>query len=123
LISPLGIKANCLAAFAVLMGCVVTVLMTRFFGLAPDFVAGMFAGTLTSTSTLQAAIDVTSSKNPAVSYALTYPFGVFGPILCFYVAKLLLRPKIEVPPPSRLVAAEVRAVQLADAGGGQYHFT
>ena len=108
LMSPLGIKANCLAACAVLMGCAATVAMTRLFGLAPDFVAGAFSGSLTSTSTLQAAMDASGTKNPAVGYAITYPIGVFGPILCFYLAKLLLRPKIEVPPPSRLIVAEVR---------------
>ena len=108
LMSPFGMKANGLAALAVLMACVATVAMTRFFGLAPDFVAGMFAGSLTSTSTLQAAMDASGSNNPAVGYAIAYPIGVFGPILCFYLAKLLFRPTIEIPPPSRLVAAEVR---------------
>jgi len=108
LISPLGIKANLLAAFAVVTGCAVAVAMARFFGFGSDFVAGVFAGSMTSTPTLQAAMEVTGNKNPAVGYAITYPFGVFGPILCFYLAKLLFRPKIEVPPPSRLVVAEAR---------------
>ena len=108
LMSPLGIKANLLATFAVLMGCAVAVAMARFFGFGSDFVAGMFAGSLTSTATLQAAMEASGSKNPAVGYAIAYPFGVFGPILCFYLAKLVFRPKIEVPPPSRLVVAEAR---------------
>ena len=108
LMSPLGIKANLLAAVAVVMGCAVAIAMARFFGFGSDFVAGMFAGSLTSTATLQAAMEASGSKNPAVGYAIAYPFGVFGPILCFYLAKLLFRPKIEVPPPSRLVVAEAR---------------
>jgi putative transport protein len=53
-------------------------------------------------------MEASGSKNPAVAYAIAYPFGVFGPILCFYLAKLVFRPKIEVPPPSRLVVAEAR---------------
>ena len=106
--SPLGIKANLLAAFAVLTGCAVAVAMARSFGFGSDFAAGMFAGSLTSTPTLQAAMEASGSKNPAVGYAIAYPFGVFGPILCFYQAKLLFRPKIEVPPPSRLIVAEAR---------------
>jgi len=57
---------------------------------------------------LSASATPSGSKNPAVGYAIAYPFGVFGPILCFYLAKLLFRPKIEVPPPSRLVVAEAR---------------
>lgn len=108
LMSPLGIKANLLATAAVLAGCVVAVAMARFLGFGPDFAAGMFAGSLTSTATLQAAMEASGSKNPAVGYAIAYPFGVFGPILCFYLARLLFRPAIEVPPPSRLVMAEAR---------------
>lgn len=116
LMSPLGIKANLLAAFAVLIGCVVAAAMALFFGFGSDFVAGMFAGSMTSTATLQAAMEATGSKNPAVGYAIAYPFGVFGPILCFYLAKLLFRPKIEVPPPSRLVVAEARVGDRALTG-------
>lgn len=108
LMSPLGIKANLLATFAVLAGCAAAIAMARFMGFGADFVAGMFAGSLTSTATLQAAMEASGSKNPAVGYAIAYPFGVFGPILCFYLAKLVFRPKIEVPPPSRLVVAEAR---------------
>ncbi|WP_319587694.1 TrkA C-terminal domain-containing protein [uncultured Desulfobulbus sp.] len=108
LMSPLGIKANLLATFAVLMGCAAAMAMARLFNFGSDFVAGMFAGSLTSTATLQAAMEASGSKNPAVGYAIAYPFGVFGPILCFYLAKLVFRPKIEVPPPSRLVTAEAR---------------
>lgn len=116
LMSPLGIKANLLAAFAVLVGCVVAAVLARFMGFGTDFVAGMFAGSMTSTATLQAAMEASGSKNPAVGYAIAYPFGVFGPILCFYLAKLLFRPKIVVPPPSRLVVAEARAGDRGLAG-------
>ena len=108
LMSSLGIKANLLAAVAVLVGCAVAIALARTMGFGPDFIAGMFAGTLTSTATLQAAMEAAGNKNPAVGYAIAYPFGVFGPILCFYLAKLLLRPTIEIPPPSRLVVAEAR---------------
>lgn len=116
LTSPLGIKANLLAAFAVVTGCAVAIAMARFFGFGADFVAGVFAGSLTSTGTLQAALEASGSKNPSVGYAIAYPIGVFGPILCFYLAKLLFRPKIEIPPPSRLVIAEVRAGDRGLAG-------
>jgi putative transport protein len=116
LISPLGIKANLLAAFAVIAGCAVAAAMSRFLGFGADFSAGMFAGSMTSTATLQAAMETSGSKNPAVGYAISYPFGVFGPILCFYLARLIFRPKIEVPPPSRLVVAEARAGDRGLAG-------
>src|SRR5262249_56485471 len=47
--------------------------------------------------------------NAATGYAIAYPFGVFGPILCCFLANKLFRPKIKIPSPSRLVVAETRA--------------
>jgi putative transport protein len=44
-----------------------------------------------------------------VSYAIMMPFGIILPILCFYFFNLLVRPKIDVPAPARLVIAEARA--------------
>jgi uncharacterized transporter YbjL len=49
----LGIKANLLAAFAVLTGCAVAAAMARFFGFGIDFGAGMFGGSMTSAPRLQ----------------------------------------------------------------------
>jgi putative transport protein len=108
MISPFGIKANLLAAFAVLTGCAVAAFMANFLDFGPAFGAGTFAGSLTSTATLQAAMETSGSKTPAIGYAIAYPIGVFGPILCFYLAKLLFRPRIEVTPPNRLIVAEFR---------------
>ena len=45
---------------------------------------GIFAGSMTSTATLQAALDVMGNKDPSIGYSVAYPFGVIGPILCFY---------------------------------------
>ena len=39
---------------------------------------------MTSTPTLQAALDPIGNKAPSIGYSVTYPFGVIGPILCFY---------------------------------------
>ena len=36
---------------------------------------------MTSTATLQAALDVTKNKDPSIGYSIAYPFGVIGPIL------------------------------------------
>ena len=69
----------------------------------------MFAGTLTSTATLQAALGAATTMNPSVGYATAYPFGVFGPILFFYLTDKWFKPKIEVPPPTRMVTAEIQA--------------
>ena len=46
---------------------------------------GLFAGSGTSTPTLQAAIATLGNDDPAVGYSVSYPFGVAGPILFLYV--------------------------------------
>ena len=43
-----------------------------------------FAGSMTSTATLQAGLDVMKNSEPSVGYSIAYPFGVIGPILCIY---------------------------------------
>ena len=116
LASPFGIKANILAAVAVITGCVVAFWMAPVMGLGIDFAAGMFAGTMTSTASLQAALSAAGNANPASGYAIAYPFGVLGPILCFFLFKKLLKPKIEVPAPRQLVVAETRADARGIAG-------
>jgi putative transport protein len=71
---------------------------------------------MTSTAALQAATTAVHDQNPAIGYACAYPFGVFGPILCFYLFKILLRPKVEVPEPKRLTTAEIPAAAYKLAG-------
>ncbi len=109
LASPAGIKANVLALVAIIAGVFATILCARYMGIGVQFALGIFAGSLTSTASLQAATTAVGNQNPAIGYACAYPFGVFGPILCFYVFKMLLRPKIEVPEPRRLATAEIPA--------------
>jgi putative transport protein len=48
---------------------------------------------MTSTATLQAALDVAKSKDPSIGYSIAYPFGVIGPILCIYFMTRMVRPK------------------------------
>jgi putative transport protein len=116
LASPFGIKANLLAAFAVLAGGAVAVLAAKFMGIESDFAAGMYAGATGSTPGMQAAMDAAGTPNPAISYAIVYPFSIIGPILCFYLFNKLLKPKIEIPTPARLVVAEARADERGIAG-------
>jgi putative transport protein len=53
---------------------------------------GIYAGSMTSTATLQAALDVTGSKDPSIGYSIAYPFGVIGPILCIYFMTRHVKP-------------------------------
>ena len=109
LVSPAGLRANALALIAVVAGVFAAVLCARYVGTGMDFALGIFAGSLTSTGALQAATTAVGNQHPAIAYACAYPFGVFGPILCFYVFKMLLKPKVEVPEPKRLATAELPA--------------
>ena len=77
---------------------------------------GIFAGSLTSTGTLQAATTAVGNQDPAVGYACAYPFGVFGPILLFYLFNALLRPKVDVPDAKRFIAVELPAATHNFAG-------
>jgi putative transport protein len=53
----------------------------------------MFAGSMTSTATLQAALDVMKNSDPSIGYSIAYPFGVIGPILCIYFMTRRVQPK------------------------------
>ena len=48
---------------------------------------------MTSTATLQAALDVMKNKDPSIGYSIAYPFGVIGPILCIYFMTRIVKPK------------------------------
>lgn len=116
LVSPSGIKANLLALVAVLAGVGVTLLTVNYMGIGLPHALGIFAGSLTSTGTLQAATVAVGSQDPAVGYACAYPFGVFGPILLFYLFNAMLRPKVVVPDAKRFITAELPAATHNFAG-------
>ncbi|WP_422640849.1 hypothetical protein [Vibrio aestuarianus] len=69
-----------------LAGFGTAVLLSQTMHFSTDFAAGMFAGSLTSTASLQAAIDASGNNDPAVAYAIAYPFGVFGPMIFFLLS-------------------------------------
>ena len=81
-----GQKANLIALLGVLMAGAVSVLFVKAINLNLGHALGLFAGSGTSTATLQAAIATLGSDDPAVGYSLAYPFGVAGPILLLYVS-------------------------------------
>jgi len=116
LVSPSGIKANLLALVAVMVGVGVTMTAVQYMGIGLPHALGIFAGSLTSTGTLQAATTAVGNQDPAVGYACAYPFGVFGPILLFYLFNAVLRPKVVVPDAKRFIAAELPAATHHFAG-------
>jgi putative transport protein len=88
-----GIKSNLLALVAVLAGLFVALGLGQVFGIKLGHTLGLYAGSMTSTATLQAALDVMGNKDPSIGYSVAYPFGVIGPILCIYFMTRQVQPK------------------------------
>src|SRR6266850_1925190 len=88
-----GRKYNLLAFIAVGAGLVVALGVGQIFGIKVGHTLGLFAGSMTSTATLQAALDVMHNSEPSIGYSVAYPFGVIGPILCIYLMTQLVKPK------------------------------
>jgi putative transport protein len=61
---------------------------------------------MTSTATLQAALEVMGNSEPSIGYSIAYPFGVIGPILCIYFMTRHVKPKFP-PKAQRFHMAEI----------------
>ena len=81
------------------------------FGVRIGHTLGIFAGSMTSTATLQAALDITGNKDPSIGYSVAYPFGVIGPILCFYFLTRRVKPVFPAKP-ARFHMGEVTIERL-----------
>src|SRR3954465_2397681 len=88
-----GRKYNLLALVAVVAGLLVALGLGQAFGIKVGHTLGIYAGSMTSTATLQAALDVMHNSEPSIGYSLAYPFGVIGPILCIYFMTRQIQPK------------------------------
>jgi putative transport protein len=95
LTSPQGIRANVIAIIGVMLAGVVSLMFVKWAGISSGTAFGLFAGSGTSTATLQAALVATGTKDAATGYAVSYPFGVAGPILFLYIVFLIMKPKFE----------------------------
>ena len=92
--APRGTKYNLLALVAVhRRPCWSRSGLARLFGIKIGHTLGIFAGSMTSTATLQAALDVMKNSDPSIGYSIAYPFGVIGPILCIYFMTRQVQPK------------------------------
>src|SRR3954462_5906506 len=87
-----GVKYNLLALVACAAGLILALLLGQAYGIKIGHTLGIYAGSMTSTATLQAALDVMGNKDPSIGYSIAYPFGVIGPILCIYFMTRLVKP-------------------------------
>jgi putative transport protein len=110
-----GIKSNALAFVAVIAGLLVALGLGQVFGIKIGHTLGIFAGSMTSTATLQAALDVMGNKDPSIGYSIAYPFGVIGPILCIYFMTRQVKPKF----PPKAQRFHMGEVTLGDSHTGR----
>jgi len=106
-----GLPANACAAAIVLAGAGLAILFATVAGIDPFAAVGLFSGATTNTPSLGAAqqtiaatagVDPARAALPALAYAVTYPGGVFGIILCL----ILLRAVFRVEPAGELAKFE-----------------
>ena len=116
LTSAAGLKANGTAFCGLIAAGAVTLAINQSGAAALPESLGMFAGSTTSTPTLQAKLDALGTQDAAVGYSVAYPFGVAGPILCMFLYLAILKPVIASPANRQMQPAEVRLRNPALAG-------
>jgi putative transport protein len=110
-----GRKYNLLALVAVVAGLFVALGLGQIFGIKVGHTMGVYAGSMTSTATLQAALEVMRNNDPSIGYSVAYPFGVIGPILCIYFMTRLVQPKF----PPKVQRFHMGEVTLGDDCAGR----
>jgi putative transport protein len=116
LTSPHGRRANLIALTGVLLAGVVSLAFVKMMEVKLGVGLGLFAGSGTSTPTLQAAIEALGNDDPAVGYSVSYPFGVAGPILFLYATFLILKPKLKKASGSTIELREILVRNEAISG-------
>jgi putative transport protein len=104
-----GLKWNLIGAAGVLGSLGVALALGQAAGASTAYSMGLFAGSLTNTPTLQAAIEAAGNRDPAIGYSVAYPFGVIGPILCIFAFSRFFKPRLE-PAPAPLQPLELTLV-------------
>ena len=93
-----GLKWNLLGAVGVVTALGIALALGALLGVSPAHSIGLFAGSMTCTPALQAAIDAVGNRNPAIGYSIAYPLGVVGPILCLYAFSRMHTPRVTPGP-------------------------
>src|SRR3954464_10228727 len=109
-----GRKYNLLALAAVGAGLLVSLGIGHLFGIKIGHTLGLFAGSMTSTATLQAALDTMRNSDPSIGYSVAYPFGVIGPILCLYFMTRRVKPQF----PAKAQRFHMAEITLAQSLSG-----
>src|SRR3954452_670076 len=110
-----GRKYNLLALVGVAVALLVALGLGKVFDVKIGHTLGLFAGSMTSTATLQAALDTMKNSEPSIGYSVAYPFGVIGSILCIYFLTRRVKPKF----PDKAPKFHMAEVTLSATSTGQ----
>ncbi len=101
-----GLLFNALTAGAIILSVVITIIILKTTGTAPENMAGIMSGAVTNTPGLGAAKnalnEIAAAKpgrtfsNPANGYAIAYPFGAIGEILMILIIQKLFRIDVKI---------------------------
>lgn len=90
-----GAKLFGLTALAIGCGTTTAFLVAHFLHLSGAQSAGLFTGAATNTPALAVVLELAHSTLPGETYAIAYPFGVIGVLICFHLARVAFRPRLE----------------------------
>lgn len=110
-----GLKYIALATVSVVASLLVAMALAGPLGISMGTAAGLFAGSGTSTPTLQAALAAVGNQDPAIGYSVSYPFGVIGPIVLMTMMAAWVRPTFKTP------TQTVRIAELTLEAPGENH--
>ncbi len=84
-----GLRASALTVLVISFSALVSVVGARVLGLPSSVGVGLFAGGLTNTPALAAAVDVLrasggDASSPVIGYSVAYPLGVLLPLLVLW---------------------------------------
>lgn len=119
-----GFRFSIISFGVLITGAVATLIIHKVMGISAPGVTGIFCGALTSTPAMAAAVETAKGlstdlspemrnlyiSSPVVTYGLTYPFGVFGMILAFFLCNRFLKRKAGKGPSEAQTEADLEAI-------------
>ena len=106
------------SASILVAGGVVIILCVKYFGIPADLALGIAAGALTSTTSLAATVELTSSTTASVGYGLAYVFGIISIVFFVQLVPKFLKADIEkeneklIDPPLSQRLADLKNMKL-----------
>ncbi|WP_233113219.1 putative transporter [Aggregatibacter actinomycetemcomitans] len=97
-----GLKLNGFAFLIVLLGGLTVVVIHKFAGVPLDIILGIYSGAVTNTPSLGVGQQILSELGFAdanttmgTAYAMAYPFGICGILLCMWLIRLAFKVKVD----------------------------